>query len=40
MRNITTGRKFAIKGGHEDITANEILRIGTLVRDVDIFVHG
>lgn len=39
MRNITTDRKFAMKGGHDDITANEVLRIPALIRDVHIFVH-
>ena len=39
MRNITTGRKFAIKGGHIDKTTDEILRIPVCIGDVFIFGH-
>jgi len=39
MRNITTDRKFAKSGRHDDITAKKILRVGTDIRDVLIFVH-
>jgi|GEM_PF-5992780 len=39
MRNITTGHKCAMIGGHEDITANEVLRIPVFIRDFHMFYH-
>jgi len=39
MRNITTDRKFAKSGRHDNITPKEVLRVGTDIHDVLIFVH-
>ena len=39
MRNITTDRKLAKSGRHDNITAKKVLRVGADIHDVLIFVH-